>query len=87
MVAPPFVKRGELSRIGRDRGIGNRRRPLMKKCRHQGWGLFGRDKWSIGIHSTWYTKSIPVLATSSGARIRNSDEKASELRTGRRGNI
>ncbi len=29
MVAPPVVKRGELSRIGRDRGIGNRRRPLL----------------------------------------------------------
>jgi hypothetical protein len=43
MVLPPLVKRGELSSIGRDRGIGNRRRSLMKKCRHQGWSLFGRD--------------------------------------------
>jgi len=47
MVAPPFVKRGELSRIGCDRGIGNRRCPLLKKCRDQGWGLVGCEQWSV----------------------------------------
>ena len=47
MVTPPFVKRGELSRIGRDSGIGNRRRPLLQKCRDQSWGQVGCDQWSV----------------------------------------
>ena len=57
MLLPPFVKSGEFSRIGRDRGVGNHCRPLMKKCRDQGRGLIGRDTSSTWLHSTWYTRA------------------------------